>query len=71
LSIGPDERWVREKLYDPRLASEDMPYLHFHAEPFGKQALSCWEKHWTEQEIARTALTGQRVTDFADIILLA
>jgi len=57
-SIVAGQRWVREKMYDPRSTNQDWAYRHFHAGLFGGQELSCWEKYWTEREIARTARIG-------------
>jgi len=57
-SIAADERWVREKIYNPRSNNQDPTYRHFHAEPFGGREVSCWEKHQMEREIARTAVTA-------------
>jgi hypothetical protein len=39
-SIGAGQRWVREKIYDPRPTSRDAAYRHFHAEVFGGEELS-------------------------------
>ena len=57
-SIVVGQRWVREKVYDPRLLARDAAFRHFHAEPFEGQTLSCWEKCLLEREIARTAVIG-------------
>jgi NMD protein affecting ribosome stability and mRNA decay len=54
-SIAAGQRWVREKIYNPRSDSQELAYHHFHAEPFGGQEASCWEKHQMGREIARTA----------------
>jgi len=54
-SIGEDQRWVRQKIYNPRPDGNDTTYLHYHAEPFSGQTESCWEKHQMERELARTA----------------
>jgi hypothetical protein len=53
-SIGPGQRWVREKIYDPALNGHEPGYRHYHAEPFARLEGSCWEKHQMEREIART-----------------
>lgn len=58
-SIVAGQRWVREKIYDPCSTKKDAAYRHFHAEVFGGQEVSCWEKYRTEREIARTAVTGR------------
>jgi hypothetical protein len=52
-SIAPGQRWVREKIYDPRSNGQEPVYYHFHAELFGGQEGSCWEKHQMEREIPR------------------
>jgi NMD protein affecting ribosome stability and mRNA decay len=54
-SIATGQRWVREKIYNPRSNNQEPAYHHFHAEPFDGQEASCWEKHQMEREIARTA----------------
>jgi hypothetical protein len=56
-SIVADQRWVREKIYAPRSNRHDPTYLYFHAEPFGGEEGSCWEKHEMDREIARTAVS--------------
>jgi hypothetical protein len=53
-AIGLEQRWVREKIYNPALNGRDASYRRYHAEPFAGQELSCWEKHQVEREIART-----------------
>lgn len=61
ISIG--QRWVREKIYEPPRANQLPAYRHFHAESFGSEDLSCWERYWTEREIARMAIpVGQAGT---------
>jgi len=60
-SIIDGQRWVREKIYDPRLTAQDPAYLHFHAELFDGQEVSCWERHSMEREIAREAVPGGTV----------
>jgi hypothetical protein len=52
-SIGPGQRWVREKIHDPSRNGGDASYRRYHAELFAGQEVSCWEKHQMEQEIAR------------------
>lgn len=52
--IASDQRWVREKIYDPTLNGREASYHRYHAEPFPGQDESCWEKHQMEQEMART-----------------
>jgi hypothetical protein len=56
-SIATGQRWVREKIYDPRSDGQNSAYRHFHAEPFGGQERSCWQKQQMEREIARVAVT--------------
>ena len=60
-SIAAGQRWVREKIYDPRPKSQDPAYRHFHAEPFRGQEESCWEKHQVEREVARVAVAAESV----------
>jgi hypothetical protein len=55
--IVAGQRWVREKIYAPRSNRHDPTYLHFHAELFGGEEESCWEKHEMDREIARTAVS--------------
>lgn len=57
-SIAVGQRWVREKIYDRQAADQDAAYRHFHAEPREGREVSCWERHWMEREIARTAIIG-------------
>ena len=47
-SIMAGERWVREKIYEP-LADDAPRYLRYHADLFGDDNLSCWEKHQMQQ----------------------
>jgi len=54
-SIVSGQRWVREKIPDSALDGRDPSYHRYHAEPFGEQEGSCWEKHQMEREIGRTA----------------
>jgi hypothetical protein len=61
-AILAGQRWVREKIYDPRCEKQDSAYRRFHAEPFDGQALSCWEKRQMDREAARTALSGQNIS---------
>ena len=53
-SIGSEQRWVREKIYDRALNGREPSYRRFHAEPFVPDEGSCWEKHQMEREIHRT-----------------
>lgn len=54
-SILAGQRWVREKIFDPRSRDQDLAYRYFHVEPFDGQETSCWEKQQLEREIARAA----------------
>jgi hypothetical protein len=54
-SIGPEQRWVRQKIYDPELNGSEPRYYRYHAEPFAGQNESCWDKHQMELELARTS----------------
>jgi hypothetical protein len=54
-SIASGQRWVRQKIYNPRLDGHDTTYHHYHAEPFAGQSESCWEKRQMERETARIA----------------
>lgn len=49
-SVAADQRWVREKIYNPCLNGRDPAYHHYHAEPFVGEEGSCWEKHQMEKE---------------------
>jgi hypothetical protein len=51
-AIVSEQRWVREKIYDPALNGRDLSYHRYHAEPFAGQEESRWEKH--QMEIGRT-----------------
>jgi len=53
LSIDPGTRWVREKIYEPALNGREPRYNRYHADLFDGQEVSCWEKHFLEQEIVR------------------
>jgi hypothetical protein len=52
-SIVTGERWVREKIYEP-LTANGPHYRRYHADLFGEERLSCWEKHQMDQEIAES-----------------
>ena len=52
-AILSGQRWVREKIYQPTLNGRDPSYHRYHAEPFGEQDASCWEKHQMEKENSR------------------
>jgi hypothetical protein len=54
-TIVSGQRWVREKIPGSALDGRDPSYHRYHAEPFGEQEGSCWEKHQMEREIARAA----------------
>jgi predicted nucleic acid-binding Zn ribbon protein len=58
--IGPGQQWVREKIYEP-LNADRPRYRRYHADLFGDQELSCWEKHEMELENARTARTAVHI----------
>ena len=55
--IAAGQRWVREKIYGAGSHCQDPAYRHFHAERFGGQEGSCWERRLMEREIVRTAVT--------------
>ena len=42
--IESEQRWVREKIYEPALNGRDPSYRRYHAEVFAGQEVSCWEK---------------------------
>jgi hypothetical protein len=54
-SISEGQRWVRQKVYNPRPDVQEIGYLHYHAEPFDGESESCWEKYELQREIARKA----------------
>ena len=60
-SIVGRQRWVREKIHDPSPTTREAAHRHFHAEVFGGEEVSCWEKYWTEREIARMAVIAQNI----------
>jgi hypothetical protein len=60
-SIDADQRWVREKIYDPGPSGRDPGYHHYHAEPFLGQEGSCWERKQMEREVARAAVIASRL----------
>jgi hypothetical protein len=53
-SIGREQGWLREKIYNTGLNGGDPSYRRYHAEVFGGQDESCWEKYRMEREFART-----------------
>jgi len=53
--IGPEDRWVREKIYESAPNGNGPNYFRYHADLFTQEELSCWEKHLMELEIVRTA----------------
>lgn len=56
-SINPEQRWVREKIYEPASQLDGEPrYRRYHAEVFSGEQLSCWEKHQLQQEMDRSIL---------------
>jgi hypothetical protein len=59
--IAQGQRWVREKVYDSTSQNGREPiYQRYHAEVFAGEALSCWEKHQMDLEIARISRTDLR-----------
>ena len=52
-TILAGERWVREKIYEP-LLDDAARYLRYHADLYGDEALSCWEKHQMQQQTAQS-----------------
>ena len=52
--IEPEERWVREKIYESASNGNGPSYFRYHADLFVGEEISCWEKHQKELEIART-----------------
>ncbi len=59
-SIASGQRWVREKIYEPP-ANDGSRYRRYHADLFGDEELSCWEKRVLELEIARIARAAVRI----------
>ena len=53
LPIEADQRWVREKIYEPALVDGAPNYRRYHVELFDGQELSCWEKYRMETELHR------------------
>jgi hypothetical protein len=53
--IASGQHWVREKIYESAYAAGGPHYLRYHADLFAGEEVSCWEKHQTAQEIARTS----------------
>lgn len=53
-AIRAGERWVREKIYEA-VAVEAPRYQRYHADLFGEENLSCWEKHQLQQEAVQAA----------------
>jgi hypothetical protein len=51
--IEAEQRWVREKIYEPVLAEGAPNYRRYHVELFDGQELSCWEKYRMETELHR------------------
>ena len=58
--IVSGQQWVREKIYEP-LADDGPRYRRYHADLFGDEELSCWEKHVLQLDTARAARTVDRV----------
>jgi hypothetical protein len=61
--IDAHQRWVREKIYDPGPDDREPSYQQYHGESFLGQEGSCWERHQTEREIARTAVSASRLAN--------
>jgi hypothetical protein len=53
--IEVEQRWVREKVYEPALDGRDPRYRRYHAELFDGQELSCWERHLLQADRDRLA----------------
>ena len=53
--IEAEQRWVREKVYEPALAGREPRYRRYHAELFEGKGLSCWERHLLQLDSARPA----------------
>jgi hypothetical protein len=51
--IEAQQRWVREKVYQPACDGHDPIYRRYHVDLFPGHGLSCWEKHELEAEIDR------------------
>jgi len=51
--IEEEQRWVREKIFEPALTVLDPTYVRYHADLFPGQELSCWEKHELEMDNSR------------------
>ena len=52
--IASGQRSVREKIFELAFTAGGPHYLRYHADLFAGEEVSCWEKHQTAQEIART-----------------
>ena len=70
-SILAGERWVREKIYSAPSRNQEPAYRYFHAEPFGGQEESCWEKCQLQREIARAALALENTSQLQVMRLVA
>ena len=53
--IEVEQRWVREKVYEPALDGREPRYRRYHAELFDGQELSCWERHLLRADRDRLA----------------
>jgi hypothetical protein len=53
--IEAEQRWVREKVYEPALDGRVPRYHRYHAEPFDGQELSCWQRHLLQADRDRLA----------------
>lgn len=58
--IASGQRWVRKKVYEAS-SGNDPSYRRYHADLFGDQELSCWEKHEMQLETARMARAALRI----------
>ena len=52
--IAAGQRWVREKIYES-LERDNSHYQRYHADLYGDEVLSCWEKHQVQQQAAKAA----------------
>jgi hypothetical protein len=50
-SIVSGQMWVRQKIHNLTSDGPNTGYLYFHADPFGRESESCWEKHEIEREL--------------------
>lgn len=57
-SIATGQRWVREKIFES-LTGDAAHYRRYHADLYGDEVLSCWEKHQVQAENAKRGTTKQ------------